>query len=110
MATTLKHTIDAFTDGDFLDEVRISNKIELSKRKGSDGITKKGKAFDPTAEFSIKGGGSSGLSVGVSVMSITTGLSGGVKYLTGDDYTQKASDWDDFEAKGEHLPGASNAA
>jgi hypothetical protein len=110
MPTTLKHTIDAYTTGDYLDEVKISNKIELTKRKGTDGTTKKGKAFDPTAEFSVKGGGSSGLTVGVVSMSITTGLSGGVKYLTKDDYTQKNADFDDFESSGEHLPGASDQA
>lgn|SRR4030095_3925617 len=107
MPTTIKHTIDAFTNGDYLDEVKIGNVIELNKRRGTNGDYKKGKAFNQTAEFNIKGGGSSGLSLGVTSETIS-GLTGGVKYLTKDDYTQHNSDFDDFEVTGEHLPNATN--
>lgn len=110
MPTTLKHSIDAFTDGDFLDEVSITTAIELSERKSTAGITTKGKAINPTAEFSIKGGGNSGLSLGVGSISITTGLSGGVKYLVKDQYKQVNTDFDDFDASGKHLPSAANVS
>jgi hypothetical protein len=41
MPTTIKHTIDAFTNGDYLDEVKIGNVIELNKRRGRTAITRR---------------------------------------------------------------------
>lgn len=107
MATVIKSTIDRFTDGDFIDEVSVTAQVELIERKGTNGQTKKARALNPTNEFSIKGGGSSGLTLGLSAISL--GLAGGVKYVTKDTNTQKNSDFDDFDASGKHLPNATDA-
>lgn len=109
MPTTIRHSIDAYTGGDYLDEVKVSREIEVSERKGTNGNIAKTKAHNPTNGFSIKGGGSSGLAVGVSSAAIT-GLDGGVKNLAKDDYTQVNDNFDSFEASGKHCPHASNLA
>ena len=107
MPTTLGFSIAAFTGGDFLDEVKVGNEIELAKRRGTNGTFKRAKVFNPTATFDIKGGGASGLALGLSTDSIT-GLDGGVKYITKDDHTEKNNDFDDFAISGEYLPGATD--
>jgi hypothetical protein len=109
MPTAIKHSIDAYTGGDFIDEVKIGGSIEVSERRGTNGVIAKTKAFNPTNEFSLKGGGSSGLTLGVSAATIG-GLSGGVKNLTKDDYTQVNNDFDSFDASGKHYPNASAQA
>ena len=107
MPTTMVHGLSFFTAGDFLDEVKVSAEIEVTKRRGTSGVYTRAKAFNPTNGVEIKGGGSSGLAIGLSSASITT-LSGGVKYLTKDENTQKSSDFDEFTSSLDHLPSAAN--
>jgi len=109
MPTTIKHSIDAYTGGDYVDEVKIDREIEVSERKGTNGAIAKTKTHNPTSGFSVKGGGSSGLAVGVSNIAVS-GLDGGVKNLSKDSYTQHNDNFDDFEASGKHYPNASNLA
>ena len=108
MPTTITHGIDLFTSGDYLDEVKVSAATEVSERRGTTGDIKKVKDFNPTNEVSIKGGGSSGLSVGVATLSVT-GLTGGAMMLTKDEHTQKNSDFDDFQSDVKHYPNASSS-
>lgn len=109
MPTTITHGIEVFADGDYLDEVKVSRSVEHTKRRGTNGAFKKSKTFNPTADISIKGGGSSGLALGVGSLSII-GISGGIKVVTKDDNTQHNSEFDDFDASVEHLPGATAQA
>jgi hypothetical protein len=109
MPTTIVHGIEVYADGDYLDEVKVGRNIEHSKRRGTNGVFKKSKTFNPTNDISIKGGGSSGLALGVATLNVT-GLGGGIKVVTKDENTQHNSEFDDFDASVEHLPGASAQA
>lgn len=109
MPTTLTHSIDIFSDGDYLDEVKVTNNTEVSERRGTDGTFKKVKDFNPTNDFSFKGGGDPAVALGVGTFAIT-GLTGGVKMIPKYDHTQKNNDFDDFEATGKHYPGATAAS
>lgn len=107
MPTTLVHGVAAYATGDYLDELKIGANIEVTKRRGTNGDFKKGKAFNQTNEIALKGGGNSGLAVGLVSMTVT-GISGGVKYLTKDERTEHNSEFDDFDASVDHLPNATD--
>lgn len=109
MPTTIGHSIAIFTDGDYLDEVSLEKQEELSERRGTDGTVKKAKSFNPTNDISIKGGGSSGLTIGLATVAVT-GATGGVKYVRKDKFTEKNVDFNEHDAEVRHLPGAANQA
>lgn len=105
MPTTITHGIFSISDGDFLDEFKISQEVEISERRGTDGTFRKVKDFNPTSDFSYKGGGNPAIALGVGSLTIT-GLSGGVKMVKKYDHTEKNTEFDDFEASGKHYPNA----
>jgi len=97
---------DGTAAGDYVDEIKVSGKVETITRRGTDGTTKKLDSYDPTNEFSIKGGGAPTLALGVGGP-VLSELTGGVKVVDKRDHTQKSNEYDDFEVSGKHAPGAS---
>ena len=96
---------DGTGNGDFVDEIKVSGKVEVLKRRGTDGLTKKLDSINPENEFSIKGGGAPTLALGVGTVTLSE-LQGGVKVVEKQDHTQKPNDYDEFESSGIHAPNA----
>jgi len=109
MPTTITHGIASAALGDYLDEIKATFNIETSERRGTNGTITKIKSFNPTNEFSFKGGGDVALVVGVGAFTIT-GLTGGVKNLSKYEHTDKNNEFDEFDASGKHYPTATNAS
>src|SRR4051812_1317679 len=105
---SLTFGIFTYTGGTWTDEVQVTPTIEIVKRRGSDGTFVKGKALNPTNDFSIKGGGGTVSAVGLATLTLV-GISGGVKYIEKAPHTDKNNDFDDFECSGTHLPGGTDA-
>jgi len=108
MPTTITSSIGSPDSGlgDYLDEVKVTNNTEVAERRGTNGAIKKVNAFNPTNDFSFKGGGDPATAVGVATLTIT-GLSGGVKVVKKYEHTLKSTDFDESMAEGTHYPGAS---
>lgn len=103
MPTTITHSIFSYTADDYLDEISADFNVELAERRGTNGAIKKVKDYNPTNDFSMKGGGNPTIPVGVFSGSYT-GLTGGVKYIQKFGHTEKNTDFDEFAASGKHYP------
>ena len=108
-ATPITHGLASFTTGDFLDEFKVSMSTEVSERRGTAGAIVLVKDFNPTNEYSYKGGGNPAIALGVATDTMT-GLTGGVKINNKFDHTEKNNEFDDFEAAGKHWPNAAASA
>jgi hypothetical protein len=109
MPTTITHSISGTNAalGDYLDEVKTTNNIETSERRGTNGDIKKVKDFNATNEFSFKGGGNPAVAVGVATLSVE-GLTGGVKIAQKFERTVKNNDFDEHDCGGKHYPNATS--
>lgn len=110
MPTTIVHSITGSNAalGDFLDEVSTTANIETSERRGTNGNFGKVKPFNPTNDFSFKGGGNPAVAVGVAALTVE-GLVGGVKVAQKFQRTWKNNDFDEHSCDGKHYPNASAA-
>lgn len=105
MPTAITHSITDTALGDYVDEVSKDGDIDVSERKGTNGVFAKVKAINPKTEFSIKGGGDLAIGLGAQTLTIT-GLTGGTKMINKFRLTEKNSDFNDSEASGKHYPVA----
>jgi len=111
MPTTLTHGLHSIGTGigDWLDTFKWDPKIEVSERRNTAGVFGKVKSFNPTNEFSFKGGGDMGIGLGTGSLSIT-GMSGGCHLIKSSLRNEDSHDFDGHEVGGTHYPGATVAS
>ena len=111
-STTITHDLtNSFSSGgDFCDEFKVSHKTEVSTRRGKTAVITLVKNFNPTNEFSFKGGGDPAVAVGSSGGVTFSEVTGGVMMVEKYDHTGKNNDFDEYESSGTHYPGATAAS
>lgn len=107
MPTTITPGIASYTDGDFIDEFKVTQKKEIITRRGTTGNITKIHELNPTNDFSSKGGGNPAIGVGVLTLAIT-GLTGGVKAVPEYGHTEHNNEFDDYDFSGTHYPNAAS--
>lgn len=94
-------------NGTLIDAVDTEDMIEVKKLKGSNGVTAKVHAFDPTTKGTVKGHGVSTVAVGIGDPGVS-GVTGGVTVINSFKNTEKNDDFSGWEYAFENLPNATS--
>lgn len=100
MSDTIYFGISRF-DGEFIDEVMFKEKVETAERRNRVGVIKRVYTYGQTNDFSIKGGGTPPLALGVVASSGISGMGeDGVIVVKERTVTDKNTDFNEFEVNG----------
>ena len=97
--------ITLISSGAIVESVDLESKVETKVLLNSDGSYSEGRALSPTFSFSVKGKGSTSVTVGGS-SGAPSGVSGKV-IITSVKITESNEDWVGYEYSGTAYPNAS---